>query len=66
MLFAAGHVKNDLPWEINSFWPPSIRASRVDSAATWRSMPKLLEAARDRIEAAERAAVPMWRGPTRC
>ncbi len=55
MLFAAGHVKNDLPSEINNFSAenPSIemvfgRELAIDS--------KLLAAARDRIEEAERRA----------
>ncbi|OAN55254.1 sirohydrochlorin cobaltochelatase [Paramagnetospirillum marisnigri] len=52
MLFAAGHVKNDLPWEINSFAAanPDIdvrygRELAID--------PKLLAASRQRIEEAE-------------
>ena len=55
MLFAAGHVKNDLPWELNSF-----AAENPDIAVHYgRDLaidPKLLRASRDRIEAAERAA----------
>jgi sirohydrochlorin cobaltochelatase len=56
MLFAAGHVKNDLPSELNNFGAenPDIemvfgRELAIDS--------KLLAAARDRIEEAEKAAV---------
>jgi sirohydrochlorin cobaltochelatase len=56
MLFAATHVKNDLPWELNSFMAdhPGVeikfgRDLGIDS--------RLLEAARDRIEEAE-FAVP--------
>ncbi|MBI3445725.1 MAG: sirohydrochlorin chelatase [Magnetospirillum sp.] len=52
MLFAAGHVKNDLPWEINSFAAdnPGLdigfgRELAIDT--------KLLKAARARIEEAE-------------
>lgn len=55
MLFAAGHVKNDLPSEINNFAHENpdldVRFGRelaIDS--------KLLRAAQDRIEQAERAA----------
>ncbi|MBM08758.1 MAG: sirohydrochlorin chelatase [Magnetovibrio sp.] len=55
MLFAAGHVKNDLPSEINNFGAenPGIemvfgRELAIDS--------KLLRAAQDRIEEAERNA----------
>jgi len=55
MLFAASHVKNDLPWELNSF-----AASRPDIELRYgRDLaiePKLLAASADRIEAAERAA----------
>jgi sirohydrochlorin cobaltochelatase len=51
MLFAASHVKNDLPWEINSFAAENpeidIRFGR-DLAID----PKLLAAAADRIDAA--------------
>lgn len=52
MLFAAGHVKNDLPWEINSYAAenPDIRiAYGRDLAVDLR----LLAAARARIEEAE-------------
>ena len=55
MLFAASHVKNDLPWEINSFAAAhaglDLRFGRELAIE-----PKLLAAARDRIEAAEAAA----------
>src|SRR5271155_3164287 len=51
MLFAASHVKNNLPWEMNSFIPENpgidVRLGRdlgID--------PKLLHAAADRIAAA--------------
>jgi sirohydrochlorin cobaltochelatase len=64
MLFAATHVKNDLPWEINSFAAenPGIavqfgRDLGIDG--------KLLEAAAARIAAAEIAAGPrVGRGDT--
>ncbi|MSP89196.1 MAG: sirohydrochlorin chelatase [Alphaproteobacteria bacterium] len=53
MLFAAGHVKNDLPWELNTFAAQNpgitLRFGR-DLAID----PKLLKAARDRIAEAER------------
>jgi len=55
MLFAAGHVKNDLPWEVNSF-----AAANPDLSVTFgRELgidPKLLKAARARIEEAEATA----------
>ncbi|WP_096704621.1 sirohydrochlorin chelatase [Magnetospirillum sp. 15-1] len=55
MLFAAGHVKNDLPWEINSF-----AAENPDLPITFgRELAidtKLLAAARARIEEAEAKA----------
>jgi sirohydrochlorin cobaltochelatase len=51
MLFAASHVKNDLPWEMNSFMAANpgveVRLGR-DLAID----PKLLAAAAERIEAA--------------
>ncbi len=55
MLFAAGHVKNDLPSEINGF-----AAENPDIEVLFGSElaidSKLLKAARDRIEQAEKAA----------
>ena len=52
MLFAASHVKNDLPWEVNSF-----HATHPEVAVTFgRDLSvelKLLRAAAARIEAAE-------------
>jgi len=58
MLFAAAHVKNDLPWEINSFAAanPEIEVRFGRELAI---EPKLLRAAADRIAEAERAAAPM-------
>jgi sirohydrochlorin cobaltochelatase len=55
MLFAAGHVKNDLPWEINSYIAehPEIAIEYGRDLAVDL---KLLAAARARIEAAERTA----------
>jgi len=55
MLFAAGHVKNDLPWEINSFATENPQLEVVfgrDLAID----PKLLRVAAERIEEAENAA----------
>jgi sirohydrochlorin cobaltochelatase len=55
MLFAASHVKNDLPWEINSFAAEhpevELRFGRELSIE-----PKLLRAASERIAAAEAAS----------
>src|SRR5215472_8212448 len=55
MLFAATHVKNDLPWEINSFAAenPGIEVKFGRDLAIDG---KLLEAAAARIAAAELAA----------
>src|SRR5712675_126276 len=57
MLFAASHVKNDLPWEMNSFMADNpgveVRLGRdlgID--------PKLLAAAAARIAAAADARIP--------
>jgi len=55
MLFAAGHVKNDLPWELNSFGAENPGMS-IDYGRDLAVDLKLLQAARDRIEAAERSA----------
>ncbi|MGQ0662470.1 MAG: sirohydrochlorin chelatase [Pseudomonadota bacterium] len=55
MLFAAGHVKNDLPWELNSFAAQNP-GLRVDYGRDLAIDVKLLEAARARIEAAEEAS----------
>ncbi len=57
MLFAAGHVKNDLPWEINSF---AARHPDLD-IRYGRDLgidPRLLEAARNRIAEAEASGRP--------
>ncbi len=55
MLFAAGHVKNDLPWEINSFSAdnPQIEVKYGRELAIEL---KLLKAAAERIEQAERTS----------
>src|ERR1700745_707487 len=57
MLFAASHVKNDLPWEVNSFIAENpeidVRLGRdlgIDA--------KLLQAAADRITAASGGRIP--------
>jgi sirohydrochlorin cobaltochelatase len=51
MLFAASHVKNDLPWEMNSFIADNPDID-VRLARDLGIDPKLLEAAADRIAAA--------------
>lgn len=56
MLFAAGHVKNDIPWELNSFASENPGIS-VSCARDLAIDPKLLAAAADRIAAAEKAAM---------
>lgn len=55
MLFAAGHVKNDLPWEVNSFASenPDVQVKYGRELAVDL---KLLRAAAQRIEEAEAAA----------
>lgn len=55
MLFAAGHVKNDLPWEINSFAAANPEIS-VEYGRDLAVDLKLLAAAKERIGAAEAAA----------
>jgi sirohydrochlorin cobaltochelatase len=57
MLFAAAHVKNDLPWEINSFAAanPEIEVRFGRELAI---EPKLLRAAAERIAEAETSAAP--------
>jgi sirohydrochlorin cobaltochelatase len=62
MLFAASHVKNDLPWEINSF-AAGHDGLEMRFGRELAIEPKLLAAARDRIAAAEdRAARTVPRG----
>lgn len=64
MLFAASHVKNDLPWEVNSFGArnPGIELRFGRDLAI---EPKLLKAAADRIAEAERSArCPVSRAET--
>jgi sirohydrochlorin cobaltochelatase len=51
MLFAASHVKNDLPWEMNSFMADNPGAE-VCLGRDLGIDPKLLQAAADRIAAA--------------
>ncbi|MDR3437566.1 sirohydrochlorin chelatase [Telmatospirillum sp.] len=55
MLFAAGHVKNDLPWEINSFAAdnPGLEVKYGRELAIDL---KLLKASAERIESAERTS----------
>jgi sirohydrochlorin cobaltochelatase len=55
MLFAAGHVKNDLPWEINSFAAENPELT-IEYGRDLAVDLKLLQAARERIEAAEHGA----------
>lgn len=52
MLFAAGHVKNDLPWELNSFAADNDGVS-VEFGRELAIDPKLLKAAAERVEQAE-------------
>src|SRR5436190_22003466 len=59
MLFAASHVKNDLPWEMNSFIADNPGVD-VRLRRDLGIEPKLLEAAADRIA----ASVPEGRGDT--
>ena len=64
MLFAAGHVKNDLPWEINS-WAAENPDVKIEFARDLAVDLKLLEAAKTRIEEAEaKAARPAARAET--
>ncbi len=51
MLFAAGHVKNDLPWEVNSFAADNPRLE-VNFGRELGIDLKLLRASAERIEAA--------------
>lgn len=55
MLFAAGHVKNDLPWEINSFAADNP-GLKVQFGRELAIDPKMLAAAAARIEEALAAA----------
>jgi sirohydrochlorin cobaltochelatase len=55
MLFAASHVKNDLPWEVNSFAPPEPEVE-VRFGRDLAIDPKLLRAAAERIAEAESGA----------
>ncbi len=57
MLFAAGHVKNDLPWELNSFAAENP-AIAVEYGRDLAVDIKLLAVARERIAAAEAQAKP--------
>jgi len=57
MLFAAGHVKNDLPSEVNNFGAENPDIEMIFARELAIDM-KLLEAAKQRIEAAERDAAP--------
>ena len=57
MLFAASHVKNDLPWEMNSFIADHPHVD-VRLARDLGIDPKLLRAAADRIAAAADTRIP--------
>jgi sirohydrochlorin cobaltochelatase len=57
MLFAASHVKNDLPWETNSFIADHPDVD-VRLARDLGIDPKLLRASADRIAAAADARIP--------
>ena len=57
MLFAASHVKNDLPWEMNSFIAENPGID-VRLARDLGIDPKLLQAAADRIAAAADSRIP--------
>ena len=50
MLFAAGHVKNDVPSVLNAY--AAEHRIRIDFGRDLGIDPKLLAAARDRIDAA--------------
>lgn len=55
MLFAAGHVKNDLPWELNTFASERDGVS-IDYGRDLAIDLKLIEASKARIEMAEARA----------
>src|SRR5215471_9741181 len=57
MLFAASHVKNDLPWETNGFIADHLDVD-VRLARDLGIDPKLLRAAADRIAAAADERIP--------
>src|SRR6516164_11226438 len=57
MLFAASHVKNDLPWEMNSFIADHPEVD-VRLARDLGIDPRLLDAAADRIAAAADPRIP--------
>lgn len=64
MLFAAGHVKNDLPWELNT-WAAENPGVKVEFGRDLAIDLKLIEAAKQRIEEAEaRATRPATREET--
>ncbi|MGE5538392.1 MAG: sirohydrochlorin chelatase [Gemmatimonas sp.] len=55
MLFAAGHVKNDIPWEVNTF-AASRPGLRLDCGRELSLDAKLLAAAADRVQEGEALA----------
>jgi sirohydrochlorin cobaltochelatase len=63
MLFAAGHVKNDVPSVLNAY--AAVHGLKIDFGRDLGIDPKLLAAARDRIaEAIDEAAAPVPRAET--
>jgi len=62
MLFAASHVKNDLPWEINSF-AAANPAIELRFGRELAIEPKLLQASAERIAEAERRSSPQLARP---
>jgi sirohydrochlorin cobaltochelatase len=63
MLFAAGHVKNDVPSVLNAY--AALHGLKIDFGRDLGIDPKLLAAARDRIaEAIDGAAAPVPRAET--
>jgi sirohydrochlorin cobaltochelatase len=63
MLFAAGHVKNDIPWELNTFAAENPGIT-LECGRDLAIEPKLLAAARARIEEAEAKAPALAREQT--
>ena len=62
MLFAAGHVKNDVPSVLNAY--AAQHGMRIEFGRDLGIEPKLLAAARDRIDAALTARASTCRGQT--
>ena len=64
MLFAAGHVKNDVPSVLNAY--AAEHGLTIEFGRDLGIDPRLLRAARDRIEAALAARRRRCRARTRC